>query len=73
MVARSLGAKVQDRITRDTTHVVAARAGTAKVNDAKKHKNIHLGKLFFLQKVVIYRNIYIKFGSTLQVSRLFLG
>ena len=50
MVARSLGAKVQDRITRDTTHVVAARAGTAKVNDAKKHKNIHLGKLFFSLK-----------------------
>ena len=48
MVARSLGAKVQDRIPRDTTHVVAARAGTPKVNDAKKHKNIHLGKLFFL-------------------------
>ena len=42
MVARGLGAKVQDKITRDTTHVVAARTGTAKVNDAKKHKNIHL-------------------------------
>ena len=45
MVARGLGAKVQDKITRDTTHVVAARTGTAKVNDAKKHKNIHLGNV----------------------------
>ena len=51
MVARGLGAKVQDKITRDTTHVVAARTGTAKVNDAKKHKNIHLGNVQFSENM----------------------
>ena len=56
MVARSLGAKVQDKITRDTTHVVAARTGTAKVNDAKKHKNIHLG-MFIRKKLFSYMKI----------------
>ena len=43
LVARSLGAEVTDRITRKTTHLVAARTGTAKVNEAKKRaKNVHL-------------------------------
>jgi RNA polymerase II subunit A-like phosphatase len=43
LVARSLGAEVTERITRKTTHLVAARTGTAKVNEAKKRaKNVHL-------------------------------
>ena len=43
LVARSLGAEVTDKITRKTTHLVAARTGTAKVNEAKKRaKNVHL-------------------------------
>ena len=36
MVAKSLGAKVHDRISKETTHVVAARGGTAKVNEARR-------------------------------------
>ena len=43
LVARSLGAEVTNKITRQTTHLVAARTGTAKVNEAKKRaKNVHL-------------------------------
>ena len=43
LVARSLGAEVTDKINRKTTHLVAARTGTAKVNEAKKRaKNVHL-------------------------------
>ena len=42
MVAKSLGAKVHDKVTKDTTHLVAARTGTVKVNEAKKYKHIHL-------------------------------
>ena len=43
LVARSLGAEVTDKIYRKTTHLVAARTGTAKVNEAKKRaKNVHL-------------------------------
>ena len=43
LVARSLGAEVTDKINRTTTHLVAARTGTAKVNEAKKRaKNVHL-------------------------------
>ena len=43
LVAISLGAQVTDRITKCTTHLVAARTGTAKVNEARKRaKNVHL-------------------------------
>ena len=43
LVAKSLGAEVTDKIYSKTTHLVAARTGTAKVNEAKKRaKNVHL-------------------------------
>lgn len=42
LVAKTLGAKVHDRISKETTHLVAARTGTAKVNDARKRQSIHL-------------------------------
>lgn len=31
LVAKSLGATVMDRVTAETTHLIAARLGTAKV------------------------------------------
>lgn len=31
LVAKSLGAVVMDRVTEETTHIIAARLGTAKV------------------------------------------
>ena len=31
LVAKSLGAVVMDRVTKETTHIIAARLGTAKV------------------------------------------
>jgi len=43
LVARSLGADVTEKITYQTTHLIAARPGTVKVNEARKRaKNIHL-------------------------------
>jgi len=43
LVARSLGARVSERVSKETTHCVAARTGTAKVNDAKKRaSSVHL-------------------------------
>lgn len=41
-IARSLGAKVTQNIEPDTTHLVALRAGTAKVHAAYKRKNLKL-------------------------------
>ena len=42
-VARSLGAVVAESIRAgETTHLVAARLGTAKVNEAKKAGNVHV-------------------------------
>lgn len=41
-IARSLGAKVTQNIESDTTHLVALRAGTAKVLAAYKRKNLKL-------------------------------
>lgn len=41
-IARSLGAKVTQNIELDTTHLVALRIGTAKVNAASKKKNLKL-------------------------------
>lgn len=41
-IARSLGAKVTQNIEVDTTHLVALRAGTAKVHAAYKRKNLKL-------------------------------
>ncbi|KAJ3215454.1 Carboxy-terminal domain (CTD) phosphatase [Dinochytrium kinnereticum] len=40
--ATSLGAVCVDSINREVTHVVAAKAGTAKVNKAKQYRNIHI-------------------------------
>jgi len=36
LLAKSLGASVHPTVTRKTTHLVAAKLGTAKINDAKK-------------------------------------
>jgi len=41
-VARSLGADIATKITNSTTHVVAGYPGTAKVNKAKKYKEISI-------------------------------
>jgi len=40
LVARSLGATVSDRVDISTTHLVAARLGTVKVNDARRQKGV---------------------------------
>ncbi|CAD7077403.1 unnamed protein product [Hermetia illucens] len=42
MIARSLGANVHQHITDEATHLVAATAGTFKVNAARKNRNIHI-------------------------------
>uniref|UniRef100_T1IZ83 RNA polymerase II subunit A C-terminal domain phosphatase n=1 Tax=Strigamia maritima TaxID=126957 RepID=T1IZ83_STRMM len=49
IVAKSLGAVIQNKVTstndrnnKPTTHIVAARLGTQKVNEAKKLKNVHI-------------------------------
>jgi len=43
LVARSLGAVVNEKITKQTTHLIAARPGTAKVNEVRtRSKNIYL-------------------------------
>ena len=43
LVARSLGARVSDKVDETTSHLVAARVGTVKVNEAKKRaSSIHL-------------------------------
>ncbi|KAL1448945.1 hypothetical protein WDU94_000194 [Cyamophila willieti] len=47
-VARALGAEVSDRITLATTHLVAVRIGTAKVNEAKRRKDILIVTLDWL-------------------------
>ncbi|KAI5692847.1 hypothetical protein M8J75_002231 [Diaphorina citri] len=47
-VARSLGAEVSDQIVTATTHLVAVRTGTAKVNEAKRRKNIRIVTLDWL-------------------------
>ena len=38
ILARSFGARIDDKITRHTTHLVAARNRTSKVTDAKKRR-----------------------------------
>ena len=40
LVARSLGAKVTEKVGDDTTHLVAARLGTAKVNQIRSSKKL---------------------------------
>lgn len=42
LVAKSLGAIIMDRVSETTTHVIAARLGTAKLNEAKKYKHINV-------------------------------
>lgn len=42
LIATNLGAKVQDSITEETTHLVAASTGTQKVFQAQKMKKIHV-------------------------------
>eukprot|EP00088_Acartia_fossae_P068995 TRINITY_DN8893_c1_g1_i2.p1 TRINITY_DN8893_c1_g1~~TRINITY_DN8893_c1_g1_i2.p1 ORF type:complete len:756 (+),score=217.81 TRINITY_DN8893_c1_g1_i2:78-2345(+) len=42
LLARSLGASVEESVSKNTTHLVAARPGTAKVNEAKKLAGIHI-------------------------------
>jgi len=42
LLARSLGATVSSKIDIQTTHLVAARLGTAKVNDARKQGGISI-------------------------------
>lgn len=39
-IARSLGAEVSQDLTQDTTHLIAVRAGTAKVNAARRMKDV---------------------------------
>ncbi|XP_050305467.1 RNA polymerase II subunit A C-terminal domain phosphatase [Anthonomus grandis grandis] len=41
-VARSLGAEVQNDLDDDTTHLVAVRPGTAKVNAGRRRKNLKI-------------------------------
>lgn len=41
-VAQSLGATVSAEVTAETTHLVAARAGTAKVNSSRRQKGVHI-------------------------------
>uniref|UniRef100_A0A1B6L9H7 RNA polymerase II subunit A C-terminal domain phosphatase n=1 Tax=Graphocephala atropunctata TaxID=36148 RepID=A0A1B6L9H7_9HEMI len=41
-IARSLGAEVSQDLTKDCTHVVAVRTGTAKVNLARRMKDVKL-------------------------------
>lgn len=45
LVAISLGAKVQKELSKDVTHLVAARPGTAKVQQARKFRNIKVGSV----------------------------
>ncbi len=40
ILARSFGARIDDKVTRRTTHLVAARNRTSKVSDAKKRRII---------------------------------
>lgn len=40
--AKSFGARISTKVTRDTTHVVAAKAGTAKVKQAVRRGNIQI-------------------------------
>ena len=40
--ANSFGAQVVEKLTEKTTHVIAARAGTAKVNKARKLSNVKI-------------------------------
>ena len=42
LLARSLGATVSNKVDIHTTHLVAARLGTAKVNDARKQGAISI-------------------------------
>ena len=42
LLARSLGATVSSKVDIHTTHLVAARLGTAKVNDARKQGGISI-------------------------------
>jgi RNA polymerase II subunit A C-terminal domain phosphatase len=42
LIATNLGAKVQDSITEETTHLVAASTGTQKVFQAQKLKKVHV-------------------------------
>ncbi|XP_046662876.1 LOW QUALITY PROTEIN: RNA polymerase II subunit A C-terminal domain phosphatase-like [Homalodisca vitripennis] len=41
-IARSLGAEVSKDLTKDCTHLVAVRTGTAKVNAARRMKDVRL-------------------------------
>ncbi|XP_018333105.1 RNA polymerase II subunit A C-terminal domain phosphatase [Agrilus planipennis] len=41
-IARSLGAEVTQDLEEDTTHLVAVRRGTAKVNAGRRKKNLHI-------------------------------
>lgn len=51
MWARSFGAVISDKVTKETTHVVAARAGTAKVKQAVK-KGIRVVSTDWLMKSI---------------------
>lgn len=42
LIATTLGAKVSNEISEETTHLVAASTGTQKVYQAQKMKNIHI-------------------------------
>ena len=42
LLARSLGATVSSKVDIHTTHLVAARLGTAKVNDARKQGGVSI-------------------------------
>nr|CAH0099104.1 unnamed protein product [Daphnia galeata] len=42
LVAKSLGAIIMDRVSENTTHIIAARLGTAKLIEAKKYKHIRV-------------------------------
>ncbi len=49
LVAKSLGAVIMDRVSETTTHVIAARLGTAKVRQLQQNLKIHSKNFCFLQ------------------------
>lgn len=55
--AKTFGAAVTDRVTRDVTHVIAARAGTAKVKQAVKRRIKVVGTAWLIASIQQWRKL----------------
>lgn len=55
--AKTFGAKVTDKVTRDVTHVIAARAGTAKVKQAVKRGIKVVGTPWLIESMQRWRKL----------------